>query len=245
MVILEDLEINLNKRELIALVGAGGKTTTMFILAEALRARGKKVLVTTTTAIYYPEDSQFDEIFLVENLENSNFEKVTTPCICILGKEVSEEGKLLGVSKSEIDKIFKEDIFDYILVEGDGSKKRAIKAPADHEPVIPSLTTKVIGVIGMDAYDKQINVDNVHRVSEFCEVTKSKIGDIIDLKVLENLIKHPQGLFKSTPIQAKKYLLLNKVNIKRNSECIKEILNKGISYFEIEKIIIRHEKEGV
>ena len=40
---------------IISLVGGGGKTTTMFGLAERFAAEGKKVLVTTTTHIRRPE----------------------------------------------------------------------------------------------------------------------------------------------------------------------------------------------
>ena len=37
---------------LISLVGAGGKTTTMYTLASELAAQGKRVVTTTTTNIY-------------------------------------------------------------------------------------------------------------------------------------------------------------------------------------------------
>ena len=40
---------------IISLVGGGGKTTTMFGLAERFAAEGKRVLVTTTTHIRLPE----------------------------------------------------------------------------------------------------------------------------------------------------------------------------------------------
>ena len=40
--------------EMISLIGAGGKTTTMFRLAKEMRDQGCKVLVTTTTQILKP-----------------------------------------------------------------------------------------------------------------------------------------------------------------------------------------------
>src|SRR5579884_2692577 len=39
---------------LIAIVGAGGKTTTMYTLADELAAQGKRVITTTTTQIFIP-----------------------------------------------------------------------------------------------------------------------------------------------------------------------------------------------
>ena len=37
------------ERRVISLVGGGGKTTTMYALAEIFREEGKKVIVTTST----------------------------------------------------------------------------------------------------------------------------------------------------------------------------------------------------
>ena len=45
--------LDLVKKDIISFVGAGGKTTMMFKLAEELRLNNK-VLVTTTTKIYVP-----------------------------------------------------------------------------------------------------------------------------------------------------------------------------------------------
>src|SRR5581483_11467192 len=39
-------------KEVVALVGGGGKTTTMFRLADELVTQGKRVVVTTTTRIF-------------------------------------------------------------------------------------------------------------------------------------------------------------------------------------------------
>ena len=58
----KSFDINLTKKEIISFVGGGGKTTTMFSLAEELKAMGKKVLVTTTTKIFVPNEDQFDKI---------------------------------------------------------------------------------------------------------------------------------------------------------------------------------------
>ncbi len=46
--------IRLPAKPLISIVGAGGKTTTMYTLAAELAAQGKRVVTTTTTNIYIP-----------------------------------------------------------------------------------------------------------------------------------------------------------------------------------------------
>jgi probable selenium-dependent hydroxylase accessory protein YqeC len=218
-----DIDIRSGKRELVTLVGAGGKTSTMFALAGELKLQGRSVLVTTTTAIYYPEAHCFDEIILSDKIEFQSFKMTSEVAIYVLGSKVNEDGKLLGVNKELINNIFRSNIFDYILVEGDGSKRLPIKAPAEHEPVVPELTTKVIGVIGMDALGKEINSENVHRPELFCEIVNCSIGDYIDEDKILRLIQCKNGLFKGTPKNAGKYLLLNKVEANRDYVAIEFI----------------------
>src|SRR5579859_695298 len=61
MPLLSDL-IDLPTHPLIAIVGAGGKTTTMYTLASELAQRGKRVITTTTTQIFYPEPGETDTL---------------------------------------------------------------------------------------------------------------------------------------------------------------------------------------
>ena len=105
---------------------------------------------------------------------------------------------------------FMEGVFDYILVEADGSRQKPIKAPADHEPVIPDGTTKTVGVIGLDALGKQICSDSVHRPEHFCRLTGRNMGDRIDEEMVAKLILAPDGLFKSVPGGSRNYVLFNK-----------------------------------
>ena len=62
MKFFEALDIDLTRNELICFVGAGGKTTSLFRLARELKRCGKSVLVTTTTAIYCPDEGDCDEV---------------------------------------------------------------------------------------------------------------------------------------------------------------------------------------
>src|SRR5437868_15433333 len=66
MPVLSDL-LDLPPRPLISIVGAGGKTTTMYTLASELAQRGKRVITTTTTNIYFPKQDETDTpIFAAE-----------------------------------------------------------------------------------------------------------------------------------------------------------------------------------
>ena len=217
------LDINLKDRELTCFVGAGGKTTSLFRLAGELKGCNKRVLVTTTTAIYCPDEGNCDEVITAIPHIKAPARKTSGACIVAMGSEITPENKLLGMDRSSLTGFHQEKIFDYILVEADGSRQRPIKAPADHEPVIPLGTTKTVGVIGLDALGKQIDGTSVHRPELLCRQTGKVMGAVIDEDVIARLILAPQGLFKSVPEGSQRYVVLNKVernNRQQSARCI-------------------------
>ncbi|MGE5679065.1 MAG: selenium cofactor biosynthesis protein YqeC [Pseudomonadota bacterium] len=132
--------------------------------------------------------------------------------IIVFGSKVSSEGKLLGVDPGFLDSLFLMGLFDYIIVEADGSKRRPIKAPAGHEPVIPVQATKILGIIGMDSMGKPVSESFVHRPELFCSITGCAEGDSIDAELVSRLVMHEEGLFKASPEKAARYLVLNKAD---------------------------------
>ena len=50
-----------------------------------------------------------------------------------------------------------------IAIEGDGSRRRPVKAPAPHEPVIPDCTTHLVAVAGLDGLGLPLDEPYVHR----------------------------------------------------------------------------------
>lgn len=232
------INIDMDKKEMICLVGAGGKTSAMFRLARELSAEGKRVLVTTTTAIYYPGRDQYDQI-LISCREASDLFDNRSGGVTVFGKSVSSEGKLLGVNPEFLDEIFLMGIFDYIIVEGDGSKGRPVKAPAGHEPVIPSRTTRLLGLVGLDCIGKEAGERYVHRPEFFERVTGAKPGDIIDAERIYRLVVHREGLFKAAPALSRKYLLLNKADsgMEKKAAChvVKKLKQSG---FDLDGVVI-------
>ncbi len=203
-------DINLTEYELICFVGAGGKTTTMFKLAHKLKHLHKKVLVTTTTNIYRPDESNCDRVIIYDSPDMEIFDEIPIGSVTVLGREITSENKLVGVDKEFIEDLHNRNLFDYILVEGDGSKRKSIKAPAHYEPIVPDNSTKTIGVIGLDAVGKPITEDYVHRSELFCTVVQRQPGEILDEEAVISLIVSSQGLFKGVPDGCKKYVVLNK-----------------------------------
>ncbi len=201
-----------DKNSVISFVGAGGKTTMMFALARELKERGFHVLVTTTTAIYHPDRDGwvYDQLWL-----NAETVELTGPDLKGGGLTIAaasydkKSGKIKGYEPKIIDNLQQQCRFDYILVEADGSKGRPLKAPADHEPVVPALTQYIFGLIGLSSLGKPLSEEWVHRSRQFSELTDCKLGKPITEAEIQSLIGSPQGLFKNSPCDADKIVVLN------------------------------------
>lgn len=189
--IYKELGINIKEKSLITFVGGGGKTSAIIALAKEIKKMKKTVLITTTTNMY-------SSIIKMEN----------KPYITVLGKKFVGE-KMVGLSPIVIDKIYRKDYFDFILVEGDGAKGRAIKGPEIFEPVIPEETKKTIGIIGIDSLGKPINEEYVHRPEIFTNLVNKKLGETIDINCVVNLTLNKNGIFKNA--KGENILFINKI----------------------------------
>lgn len=127
----------------ISLVGAGGKTTTMYQLADELAEQGLRVIVTTSTHIVKPTGRKILEISSWDQLESLEWAEG----IVVVGKQDDRcKDKLVSPSGDlPLDKA------DVILVEADGAKQKPIKIPASHEPVLLKQTEMVIACVGLSA----------------------------------------------------------------------------------------------
>lgn len=138
--------------KIISITGAGGKTSVMFRLAEELTGMGRRVIVTTSTHIAYPEGYQVVVLNEVEEMR----EVVWQDRVLVVGGSVIEkegaEGdvcwrKLAGMDVGCIGKLG--EWCDVLLIEADGSRRLPLKVPAEHEPVIIPETDVVIGCAGI------------------------------------------------------------------------------------------------
>lgn len=201
----------------IALVGAGGKTSALFGLAEELAWTGRDVVMTTTTHLRDPRLEQgrsFDRVVFDSPGDRPWDSEPPWPdrgrrIVFASGAEPAT-GKLRGVDPVRIGELDRAGAF--ILVEADGAKFRPIKAPAAHEPVVPAMTDLVVGIMGLDCLGRPMDDTTVHRPERFGSVTGCAPGAPIRLEHLQALARSPQGLFKGAPAMARRALLLNKAD---------------------------------
>lgn len=208
--------LGIREREVVSLTGAGGKTTLMFRLAHDLLDEGKRIVTTTTTKILEPTPSESPYIFL-----DSSEEKIkgfVYSCInqyrhITIAQEKLGSGKLRGISKEAIDDLWSLSIIDHIIIEADGSARRPIKAPREGEPVIPSNTTLVVGILGLDGLGRELNDENVFQAERVSQITGISMGERITEEAMAILFTHPEGIFKGAPSSARLIAFINKLDI--------------------------------
>jgi probable selenium-dependent hydroxylase accessory protein YqeC len=200
--------LGLGSGDVVAVAGAGGKTTLVYTLAGQAQAAGRRVLVTTTTHMGTLPEEVTGPVFVEADgaafpgLERALAEQGRAT---VLGRRVRAD-KLEGVSPQRVDAL--SGMADLVLVEADGARGRSLKVPADHEPVVPSSATLLVVVAGLDALGAPFDEEHVHRLQRVLEVTGG--GDAIDEASLAACLLYPPGYPARVPRGARLAAFLNK-----------------------------------
>jgi probable selenium-dependent hydroxylase accessory protein YqeC len=203
--------IALPTHPLISIVGAGGKTTTMYALAGELAQRGKRVIITTTTQIFLPEQDETDALIVASETPTlldmisaawKQHSRVTVASSTI------RTGKLAGLQPEQPYELLMKSGADAVIVEADGARHRMIKAPAEHEPVVPSQTNIALLIMSAEALNQPLNAEIAHRPERIAMVTGISQGDILTPTVIAQLMTSDQGALKHVPETAASYLLI-------------------------------------
>jgi probable selenium-dependent hydroxylase accessory protein YqeC len=209
--------LEIEKYEVVSVVGGGGKTTFIFALARELVAQGLPVVTTTTTKLIETEPSLHGSpLLLLEEDAGKLIQLLTGGLgeyghVTIAAGKLPDLGKLEGIDPHTVDEIAAMKIA-CIFVEADGAKHKPIKAPTDTEPVIPESTTLVVPVAGMDALGARLNDDEVFRPEIISRLTGLRVGEPLKEEDIATLITDPEGIAKGSPQGARIIPLLNKIN---------------------------------
>lgn len=145
-----------------AVIGGGGKTTLLRALGEELAGKGRSVLLCTTAKIF-----PFDGLPCVtepgETALRAAREQARLICA---GELIPETGKLTAPAVP-MERLAA--LFDYVLVEADGSAHRPMKAHAPYEPVIPALTGQTVCVVGASGFGLPVR-EAAHRPELYAQL---------------------------------------------------------------------------
>jgi molybdenum cofactor cytidylyltransferase len=204
----------------VALVGGGGKSSTLFQLGRETAARGRRALLTTTTHLGVDEMQAAPLVIQVEGSEAALPYAQLARALdrhgwsLLAGPRQGE--KQTGLSGTQVDALAEQagrlDLA-LIAVEADGSRKLPLKAPAAHEPVIPHCTTLVVPIAGVDAIGRLVTMGQVHRPAQVAALLGMAEDGALRLTPAQvaHVMLHPDSGDKARPPHARRVALLNKV----------------------------------
>jgi probable selenium-dependent hydroxylase accessory protein YqeC len=235
--------LGIKAKEAISLVGAGGKTTLMFRLAQELFLSGKNVVTTTTTKILEPTSRETNFLFIdpdgrkIKDFVQRHLDQYHHITIA---QERLGSGKLKGISPNLVNELWGSHGMDTIIIEADGAAGRPVKAPREEEPVIPSNTTLVVAILGVDGLEAELNERNVFQPERVSKITGISMGERLTDEAMAILMTHPEGIFKGTPSSSRVIVFLNKVDIANGVVKAKRIAKKVFErkHRQIERVVL-------
>ena len=223
--------LDIHPKDVISIVGAGGKTTLMFALARELSNKKGVVITTTTTKIFPP--SSFDTPYLLISQEENEIADFILKkagalgYITIASKMLAGSGKLQGINPLLISRLITLSPVNYIIVEADGASKRPLKAPnPEYEPVLPPCTTLVIPMVGIDALGCELSEKYVFRSEIASRLTGISLGGTVSADAIVNLILHPSGMTRGSPADARIIPFINKMDLNADRSMARNIGSK-------------------
>lgn len=201
----------------ISAVGGGGKTSLLIQLFDA--SIRPVSLLTSTTALIVPGAPGPMAPFLTQKQkENPDLTKLLPEpdgrSGLWLGYPLQEiPGKYQGIDRDLLDGWVRDrrrlsDSSSLILCEADGSKRKALKAHAPHEPVIPRTTDLTLIVFGLSALGQPLDESLVHRSGIFSEKAGLEQGQPVLFDHLLRLLKSGH-FWKGIPLSSKVAVVFN------------------------------------
>ncbi|PJF36694.1 MAG: putative selenium-dependent hydroxylase accessory protein YqeC [Candidatus Thermofonsia Clade 1 bacterium] len=211
--------LNVQRGEVIAFIGAGGKTSALFRLGHELAAEGWRVLATTTTRIAAEELVHVPSVVATDA-------SGTYPRPEALSRALSQHGftflyhtvvnsggveKVVGVAPEMINKLLDNVDSDAILIEADGARRLPFKAPYAHEPVVPSATTLAVPVVGIDCVGQPLDEAHVYNPQAMIDEYGYPYGERVRWMWVASVLRNPTLGLKGIPERARIAALINKV----------------------------------
>ena len=204
------LPIDVGEREMISLVGGGGKTSLLRILGDFLSPRS--VVLTTSTHIENPS-LWGDRCYF--NLSDAALRQLLDGAEKkVFHAHERAGGKVRGFDPIQIDAQYAALTTASFVVEADGAKGYPFKIHNDYEPAIPKSTSSLIAVVGADAFFKKAH-EAVFRIDKCQSILKIDREAPIPLEIICRALQSESGYLRGAPPRSlcRRILLINKAEL--------------------------------
>jgi molybdenum cofactor cytidylyltransferase len=211
--LLLKVALRIEPGQAIAFVGAGGKSTAIRRLAE----EPGRALITTTTRLGHGQAELGRRHWIdptLQRLKDLPSELEAARTVLVTGPLLEGEQKWSAPGRELIEALHRiaRETGAALLIEADGARGRSLKAPADHEPVVPDFTNQVVAMAGLDVLDQPIESAAVHRPERVAAVLGRAVREPLRPQDLARLLASPEAGLKGIPAAAEVRVLLNKLD---------------------------------
>ncbi|MFV0413629.1 MAG: selenium cofactor biosynthesis protein YqeC [Oscillospiraceae bacterium] len=182
--------LQLRPGEKAAVVGCGGKTSVIELLAQQNSAGS--VLVAPTTKIRLPGR----EGAVVCTTADACLAHTPRAGIQYAGLANPATQKLEALPPAALAKVVEKG-YGLTLLEADGSRGLPCKGWLATEPVVPPFVTRTVGVVTVWALGRPATEETVCRLPHFLALTGLAEGQPITLAALAAMVGAPGGMFKN------------------------------------------------
>ena len=175
---------------IVSVVGAGGKTTLIFQIADEISADGHGDVIICGPTRFTRKNHSYSVISYADWMDSRTspvaVSGVANRTVVLSGTlPADSKGRYSSINDDQIAKLANDPSVAAVIVNADGSRMKPFKAPKPGEPVLASGTSHVLGLIGADSLGIRIDSDKVHRPEEV-----RRFAELVGLDELELLDQH-------------------------------------------------------
>ena len=231
------LALGIASGDVVAFVGAGGKSSAMLTIADELAEAGMNVLAAPTTKMLVSEAQKIGPLVTSEDageLRTKAEEALSSEASgVVVGSGLLSKNRVGGVEPADIPSLA--SLADVVLVEADGSRRRPIKGTADHEPVLPHAATLVVAVGSIRAFGAPVDQEHVHRPELFSRLTGVGAGQSITARAFARAIA--EGSLRNVPHNARTAALITGVQPGK-SMADASVITRELWRFGVNKVVL-------
>ncbi len=222
--------------DVVAFVGAGGKTSTLIALGHELASAGLRVLATTTNQIAAEE---LDLMPYATTLDSG-----MTHLSLALGEnrfvflyDYIKNTQVHGVDVKQIPRLLDSVDSDVLLIEADHAGGLPLKAPLADEPNIPSETTLVIPMASLAVLGQPLDEEHVYNATAIDERYGFLLGNRVKSPWVAQVLRDEELGLRGVPPSARVVALLNQTApqgyVRRRARLIAQFILRSSRFYGV------------
>ena len=217
--------------DVVAVVGAGGKKSTLYALAADI----ERAVLTATVRIP-PFEGHVERLVITERPTEALAGAEEWPLGLVPGRD-GDRDRYLGYDTATVDDMASAADAP-ILLKADGARRRWFKTPADDEPQVPESASVVVPVASVRVVGEPLSEERVHRPERVAALTGLSVGDEIGIDDVVTVLTQEDGGLKGVPENAAVRPLLNMADDENLAATARKAADDLLEHPRIDRVVL-------